>query len=197
MKKFFIIVFIFVALLTYYFFNNFNNNFYSIFCGDKDATFCYVVSSNKLLKSLNSNMVKTSVDSNQIDKQYAENNYVDVSNKNNIYYFNNTKIICNGSKQFIYFKTKNEFSNLNKIAKLNVQYYQVSVNCDYNYVNKLIKKLNAKVIFCEEVNSVKVMYLFSNNFKEYKVVNNKKVNFQLAYKNNNLTVGYPLIYGSF
>lgn len=49
----------------------------------------------------------------------------------------------------------------------------------------------------EKIGDVKIIYAYTNMLKNYTIVNNQKVNLQIAYDGTNLTVGYPLILGSY
>lgn len=62
---------------------------------------------------------------------------------------------------------------------------------------KLLKDLSVKECFVENVQEIKVFYGFSNKLKDFTIVDEKKVNIQIAFRNGKITVGTPLILGSF
>lgn len=56
---------------------------------------------------------------------------------------------------------------------------------------------NHKVVFSEIVDDIVVIYAYSPQIDNYVFVNNEKVNLQLAFNNGKITVGTPMILGSF
>ena len=66
----------------------------------------------------------------------------------------------------------------------------------YNY-DSLIDKLNAKLIYVEEVDGVKSLYYYAKNLPQKELVNGKIVNVHVAISLTKITVGSPIIYGSF
>ncbi len=61
-----------------------------------------------------------------------------------------------------------------------------------------IEKLNAKIVFSEYLdNGASVIYAFSDNISRSVMVNNKRVNIQIAYYDDYSIIGWPLILGSF
>ena len=57
--------------------------------------------------------------------------------------------------------------------------------------------LNATIIKEEKFDEFWVIYAFSPKIEKFVVMNNKKVNTQIALKNKIITVGTPIILGSY
>lgn len=68
------------------------------------------------------------------------------------------------------------------------------INFDFK---KLLKKLNAKIVKTEITQNIYIIYAYSNKFLNFVFVEGKKVNLQIANNNNFVTVGTPLVLGSF
>jgi len=66
-----------------------------------------------------------------------------------------------------------------------------------NDLNQVLKKLNAKVVKKEVFDDLFVVYGFSPKLKNYILMESQKVNVQIALNKNKITVGTPLILGSF
>ncbi len=64
-------------------------------------------------------------------------------------------------------------------------------------VFKIIYIMSAKVVCREEFDDFSVFYAYSPKIDKSININSKKINLQIAYKNNKITVGTPLILGSF
>lgn len=75
------------------------------------------------------------------------------------------------------------------------------VNCEkqesLKFVNKQIKQKRARLVF-EEVGEWGICeYYYSPLIKNYVIIKNKKVNLQIAYSLTSVTLGSPMIFGSF
>ncbi|MBR1925820.1 MAG: YwmB family TATA-box binding protein [Clostridia bacterium] len=68
---------------------------------------------------------------------------------------------------------------------------------DENNLLEVLKKLNAKIVKKEVFDNLLVVYGFSPKLKNYILMKNQKVNVQIALNKNKITVGTPLILGSF
>ena len=101
------------------------------------------------------------------------------------------KTINNGDKTLLY------FSKLNNQLSIKPDYMQVSFSGSYSDVKNIIKSLNLKEVYFENFESYYIFYGYTSGWIRYKVLNNKKVNFQIVYNNSLITIGYPMIYGSF
>ena len=62
---------------------------------------------------------------------------------------------------------------------------------------EIIGDFNAKIIFTEETDDAVIIYAYSKKIPYEKIVSGKKVNLQIAKRNDVIKVGSPLIYGSF
>lgn len=73
-----------------------------------------------------------------------------------------------------------------------------SVKCsDKSKIEGELNRLSAQFVFSEKIDDLVVNYYYSNKISRYKVINGKKINLQTAERNNNFTIGSPLIFGSF
>ena len=62
---------------------------------------------------------------------------------------------------------------------------------------EIIGDFNAEIIFTEETDYAVIIYAYSKKIHYEKIVSGKKVNLQIAKRNDVIKVGSPLIYGSF
>lgn len=118
-------------------------------------------------------------------------NKIDDRNKKLNQVFANLKTIKNSKKTFLYFnKIKNNFFE-------EPDYMQVCFSGSFFDVKNIIKDLNLKKVYSENFEKYFVYYGFSPSWSKYKLLKNKKVNFQIVLNKNNITIGYPMIYGSY
>lgn len=66
-----------------------------------------------------------------------------------------------------------------------------------NDVEELKERLRLSEVMSETVGGIKIIYGYTNAFVEYKLVSGKKVNVQIAVSAGTVTVGVPLIMGSY
>lgn len=115
-----------------------------------------------------------------------ENNINNKSYKNKL-----NKIVCCGNKIFVY-------SNLVDISLLNNScYIQGKYKNNIDELEKKLRKYNFIKIHTEKFGDYTIFYYYSNCINDYKILGFKKVNLQIALKNNEIILGCPLIYGSF
>ena len=105
------------------------------------------------------------------------------------------EVIQNGNSYIV----KCGINNCNKIKRQleDIAGESISFFAELSDLYKSVDLLNASVVFCEETNGIVVLYAFTQNIKNYVRVNGELVNLQLAYKNNTVTIGTPLILGSY
>ena len=101
-----------------------------------------------------------------------------------------TKIVKNGAKNQLYFKNIN---NLN----IKTNYKQVSFNANENQLKNIFLSLNLRVAFKEVVEDLSVIYGYSPFYKNFKIIENYKVNFQIVISQECVFVGHPMIYVGF
>ena len=113
------------------------------------------------------------------EKQNLTSNYV------------NLKTINSGGKSFLYFNKQD------KELLVIPEYMQVCFSGNYSDVKSIIKSLNLKEVFFEVFEDYYIFYGYTSGWLKYKILNNKKVNFQIVFFKGVITVGYPMIYGSY
>lgn len=107
----------------------------------------------------------------------------------------NAKIVQNGTMNIITCSA----SEVEKIKPQIVDIEGESIcflgtkNVALNFLNQF----NHRVVFSEIVDDIIVIYAYSPQIDNYVFVNNEKVNLQLAYNKGKITVGTPMILGSF
>ena len=109
----------------------------------------------------------------------------------------NAEIIQNGNGFLICCDEQNT-KIVNK--NLNKSYIQGESFCfDGNIadITKILKKLNAKIITTENFENLKIIYAYSYKLQKFIFVDGKKVNVQICLNENKITVGTPLILGSY
>jgi hypothetical protein len=121
----------------------------------------------------------------------CSNSYINKNKQISSQVFANLKTIKTSNKTFLY------FNKIKKQSFLNVDYMQVSFKGNDKSLKKIIKDFNLNLVNFESFENYKVYYFYSPFLKKYKMLNAKKINFQIVIKCNNFTVGYPMIYGSY
>lgn len=154
---------------------NFNNKTKNIILDENNTIQNFMVNNNLFLNtdSLNTNI----------------NNSIIITNIYNKPLLNCVK---NGSKWFVSFRDKNILTNTKT-----PEYMQVSGDFEYNLLNKTLESINAKIVFTESYEDTKILFFYTPIWQEFKIVDNKKVNLQIAISSEITTIGYPMIYGSF
>lgn len=101
------------------------------------------------------------------------------------------KIIASGGYKLAY------FSKLETKKSGKVKYFEVRFNGDRNVINNIILDLGINPKFSEKVGEISVTYGYSPYFNKCCQVANQKINFQIAVRGSQITIGYPMIYTSF
>ena len=104
-------------------------------------------------------------------------------------------IIKNGNSFIVNTNVSNADSVRNNIN--NIQGESVTFNGTYNDYVTLKTKLFNKFCFDEELLSIKTCYGYNNNLNNSISIDGNVVNIQLAYNNGNITIGTPVILGSY
>ncbi len=112
---------------------------------------------------------------------------------------NSTETFIHGQKTYYLYSQSSQakitqtkpFLNLNLVGESSV----VSAS-EFN-LESFIKDYNAKILFVEEVDEITIYYCYSPKIKRQKVVKNQAVNLQIAVRESVVTLGSPIIYGSF
>lgn len=101
--------------------------------------------------------------------------------------------IKNGTGEIVKLSRSEYFNN----AKYITTFAGVSLVIKNLSVEEVAKKLNLKIVDSYEINNLKVVVGYSNKLKSALFLNNKKFNVQIAYDNNFILVGNPLILQGF
>lgn len=117
------------------------------------------------------------------DNQEKCVNYV---NKNQS---NEFRTIKTGGHQFIYF---NDLVNFKVLAN----YKQATFFGDEN-LDKIKNCINYIKVFEENIQNIDIEYGYCPQLNKFVIVNDNKINIQIAKIANKITVGYPMIYGSY
>lgn len=64
-------------------------------------------------------------------------------------------------------------------------------------IDAVVKRLNARNVNSQQLGDTYVACYYSSLIRDRAVVDGKEVNVQIAYRNGTVTVGYPLILGSY
>lgn len=111
--------------------------------------------------------------------------------------FNNATLINNGNGYII----KTDINNALNIKKnvSNILGESVSFVSNKNVINKIIKYYNIKIFKSEKIGEIEVCYGFSNKLNSTQKVNIDEniINIQIAFKENVLTIGTPIILGEY
>lgn len=70
-------------------------------------------------------------------------------------------------------------------------------NGSVDKIDSYLSALNAVIVSREEISGIVIIYAYSRGIKDSVVVNNQKVNIQIAVKKGVVTIGSPVIIGSY
>ena len=106
------------------------------------------------------------------------------------------------SNAALYTLTKEEYDKLLFVGNLTgeslfLDFFKVGKDYALQTAKKQIINKNAHLVFSESGEWGVCEYYYSNKLSNYVIVRGKKVNIHIAYGKNSLTIGTPLIYGSF
>ena len=119
--------------------------------------------------------------------------YSDRSNEK----INSTYVVESGIYNMFYCENKNVVS-IKKLLKSNLFGESISIkNATKKDIEKVLKKANDYNIFFENFDNLKIYYCYNCKFPKYVILNDKKVNLQIAFCENNITMGYPIILGEY
>ena len=79
----------------------------------------------------------------------------------------------------------------------NIRGESVSLKKENFDLNEFLSDMNAEVVFVEQTEEMNLYYAYSPNLKYKKIVDGRLVNVQIAIAKERVTVGSPLIFGSF
>ena len=104
-----------------------------------------------------------------------------------------TQKIKNG-EQFYYLFDQNfdkALSNFDKIDGLNT-YYQKDFKKE-----ELLKKHDVQSYYTSSSAGIEIVYGYTNSYHDFRYVNGKKINIQIAFTDTEVVVGFPLILTGF
>ena len=109
----------------------------------------------------------------------------------------NIDITKNGNGYIISCNTKDAPKIKNKINNNFIYGESFSFNGSKNDINIIIKKLKIEILSKQDLDNIIVIEGYSPLINKSIYINNENINIQIAFNNNKITVGYPLILGSF
>lgn len=110
-------------------------------------------------------------------------------------YIKNAIVVQNGNMYLVNCKSSDANyvkSQLNDIEGESFS-FQGTKNDALNFLNKY----NYETVFCEIVGNIFIVYAYCPQIQNSVYVNNQKTNLQLAVNNGKITIGTPLILGSY
>lgn len=114
---------------------------------------------------------------------------------NDTFIKDNEKVISNGKINMVFTtpqKAKKVKDSLNSF--IGISY---TLNGTYEDMKQLVTKLKGKVVFSQEIEGITTIYAYNSHLKKSVNLRGEKVNIQFAFSQGNITVGYPLIIGSY
>lgn len=102
---------------------------------------------------------------------------------------NYVKVLTSGGYDFIYAS--------HNLPSEDILYYEARFCGKENEILEIFSDLNINFLFRERVDDIDILYGYSPFFKMSCNVAGKKVNFQIAVKEEKITVGYPMIYSGY
>lgn len=114
----------------------------------------------------------------------------------NISAIKNANIVKNGNSLIVSCDSKNASIVRNSIINVLGESVQFT-NPNNSTLNKINNYLKDKLLHTETVGKTEIKYAYDQTLLRYVMVDGKKVNLQVATNGNLITIGYPLILGSF
>lgn len=116
---------------------------------------------------------------------------------NQPFYCDYATTIKNGGAYHISCDAKNLQKILKKIDKKHVKGESFCIFGSKNDLNNIVRRLNVVVKNEEQIDDAFIVEGYNSKFGNSIFVNGKEINIQLAYHNGLITVGCPVILGSF
>ncbi len=126
-------------------------------------------------------------------KEFNFKNVVSTYYSKNKLELNDAKIIKNGNSYLIETKL-NAKQNINE---QDIDGQSLCFDASLSDYNMLVKKIINKKIFEEDVGEIKTCYGYNKKLTKSVNIDNNIVNIQIAYNNGKITIGNPVILGSF
>lgn len=108
---------------------------------------------------------------------------------------NDATIVKNGNVNFI--KCSGENAKKVKSQLINLDGESVTFQGTKNDALKFIHQFNYEIVYSEMVGKIFTLYAYSPQISNCVYVNNQKVNLEVAVTNSTVTVGTPVILGSY
>lgn len=100
------------------------------------------------------------------------------------------KVVRNGNSDMVYFEAS-------KPSASGAKYRQAKLLlADFNE-SEMVREFRAKMVSDENVDGFYVKYLYSPIFREFCMVNGRKINVQIAFVGEEVVVGVPMIFSGF
>ncbi|MBP5466672.1 MAG: hypothetical protein J6Y43_03820 [Clostridia bacterium] len=117
----------------------------------------------------------------------------------------NAQPVFYGYSEDITLYSKRHGSDCNMISVFGIGYIFVFTKTGESFsadkknfdIDKFLKDFNAEKVFEEHTFDTDSKYFYSKDIKYCEILYGKKVNIQLSVKNDRVTVGTPVIYGSY
>ena len=123
----------------------------------------------------------------------AEHSFYTTENTNVL----NAKTVKNGNGFVVTCQAKHAKNILNNLNNDKIQGESFCFKGQFDDAFKILSSLNAKIVFEEKFDEFSVFYAYSPKLDNIIYIDSKKINIQIAYKNETITVGTPVILGSF
>ena len=111
--------------------------------------------------------------------------------------FSNAIVINNGNGYIVNCSMLNAKSVKQNAS--NILGESICFSAPISYVNEIVKLYGVKILIEENVNGIISLYGYSNNsiFEQNLLIEGNIINIQIAFKNNILTIGTPIILGEY
>lgn len=137
---------------------------------------------------------KTQFNLSELSQSFHSNHIFYSSKNQNVL---NAEIIQNGNGFLICSNEQNVKIVNNNLNKSYIQGESFSFDGSFEDIKIILKKLNTKIIKTESFESLKIFYAYSHKLQKYIFVDGKKVNVQICLNGKKITIGTPLILGSY
>lgn len=109
----------------------------------------------------------------------------------------NMSVIKNGNGFLISTNSQNAAKIKKKMQASNLQGESFCFDGSHAKVFEILYRANAKILFEEHFENFHIIYAHTKKIHKFVLINSEKINLQIAYKNEKITVGTPLILGSY
>lgn len=150
---------------------------------------CFVVISVVILPSTTQTLLEYNFESEEVNYCFYTENFTSKTD--------NTYVLKSGVYDIVCCKYKNANSVKNKISNMLFGESLNVKNATQNDINNIKNYANCHKKIHEYFDDFEIYYCYDIRFPKFVIVNDKKINVQIAISTSDVTMGYPIILGEY